>query len=430
MVGLAHIGARQHATQHPTLAMQALQRRTAAASSGDEEPALPEGTASSSASSGNDASAMTFASPVSFRLQAGFQTAASVRTQIATPVAEASTTQRPVAVHDSRETHKKEAQITQTDAASAEPDAVLKDQGADALVVGPTVAQGASLSKDAAGSPGEPVVSGQVAPDAGSKKSKVAGVATIGPSDAVVGEGAPVPQALTASDATLAVSATVQNNSARLHTDRELPADGAVHSTIQATSFQTVVENTHAGHASGARSASGAVVQTPSAAVPTPADALPVTTLTAGKNVLEIGIANDTHGWLRVRAELGAAGEISTSVTTSSAASAERLQEHIPAIAAYLSSEQLGVASVAVTAQGADANAQSASMSSSQRDAGQNGAQQNDRQDSAANDNAWAADVSSATLWSGGASTMFGAGGGAPAALYGQPSGSWLSVRV
>jgi hypothetical protein len=79
-------------------------------------------------------------------------------------------------------------------------------------------------------------------------------------------------------------------------------------------------------------------------------------TLAASRQVLEVGVQSGTHGWLRVRAEVGAMGSVATSLVTSSAGAAEGLHRELPAITAFLSTQQVGISSLVVTrAEGASA---------------------------------------------------------------------------
>jgi hypothetical protein len=73
---------------------------------------------------------------------------------------------------------------------------------------------------------------------------------------------------------------------------------------------------------------------------------------------LEVGVLDGTHGWLRVRAELGADGVVSASLTASASAH-ESLRAVLPEMANYLESEAVGVSKLAVhrTAEGAPAMA-------------------------------------------------------------------------
>jgi hypothetical protein len=69
--------------------------------------------------------------------------------------------------------------------------------------------------------------------------------------------------------------------------------------------------------------------------------------LSAGPTQLEVGVMDGTHGWLQIRAELGAGGAISTSLTGSAAAHAP-LQQSVPEMTSYLASESVSVSAIAV----------------------------------------------------------------------------------
>lgn len=72
--------------------------------------------------------------------------------------------------------------------------------------------------------------------------------------------------------------------------------------------------------------------------------------LIATPNVVEIGVANGTHGWLRIRAELQPeSGQVNAAVVAGSSASVETLHRQLPAMAAYLATEQVNVASIVVS---------------------------------------------------------------------------------
>jgi hypothetical protein len=62
---------------------------------------------------------------------------------------------------------------------------------------------------------------------------------------------------------------------------------------------------------------------------------------------LEVGIFNGTHGWLRIRAELGAVGTVNASVTTVDAAH-DALRSAVPEIASYLGGEAVKVGSIEI----------------------------------------------------------------------------------
>jgi len=62
---------------------------------------------------------------------------------------------------------------------------------------------------------------------------------------------------------------------------------------------------------------------------------------------LELGVFDGTHGWLRIRAELGTGGAVNASLTTNAAAH-ESLRVALPALADYLRAEAIGVDKIAV----------------------------------------------------------------------------------
>jgi hypothetical protein len=57
---------------------------------------------------------------------------------------------------------------------------------------------------------------------------------------------------------------------------------------------------------------------------------------------LEVGIANGTHGWLKIRAEMEG-GVVTASLSPGSMAGQEMLHRELPSLAAYLQEEKLGV---------------------------------------------------------------------------------------
>jgi hypothetical protein len=72
--------------------------------------------------------------------------------------------------------------------------------------------------------------------------------------------------------------------------------------------------------------------------------------LSATPTSLEVGVANGSHGWLKIRAELADGGVVNASVTATSSAGQEMLHRELPSLTAYLQSERLGVNTVAVHA--------------------------------------------------------------------------------
>lgn len=152
-----------------------------------------------------------------------------------------------------------------------------------------------------------------------------------------------------------------------------------------------------------------------------------VKTLAASSNVLEVGIESGTHGWLRVRAELGQTGEVTASMVAASAGQADTLRRELPAISTYLAGESVGVSSLVVNATGAAAGAQDAAMSLG---AGtQGGGDGRAAQGGSVNEQAGRQAGNASGSGDGGVELEFG-GGKLPAAVYANGSGNWLSVRV
>jgi hypothetical protein len=71
-------------------------------------------------------------------------------------------------------------------------------------------------------------------------------------------------------------------------------------------------------------------------------------TLAATPTTLEVGIANGTQGWLKIRAELATGGGVNASLSTASPAGQEMLHRELPSLAAYLQQAQVAVNSVVV----------------------------------------------------------------------------------
>lgn len=81
-------------------------------------------------------------------------------------------------------------------------------------------------------------------------------------------------------------------------------------------------------------------------------------TLVATPNVLEVGVASGSHGWLRVRAEFSQSGEVAASVVAASASAAQGLHKEITGISAFLVGERVGVSTLVVNAAEKGAGAQ------------------------------------------------------------------------
>lgn len=69
--------------------------------------------------------------------------------------------------------------------------------------------------------------------------------------------------------------------------------------------------------------------------------------MAAGPARLDVGVFDGTHGWLRIRAELGAGGAVNASLTASVSAH-EALRAAVPEMARYLESEAVSVSKIAV----------------------------------------------------------------------------------
>ena len=101
------------------------------------------------------------------------------------------------------------------------------------------------------------------------------------------------------------------------------------------------------------------------------------TTLSTTPTSLEVGVSGGTHGWLKIRAELNAAGEVNASLTGGTPAAAEKLRGELPALSDYLQNEKVSMGTLdvrpalhAVTATG------ESGASFSQSGSGQGGAGQ------------------------------------------------------
>ncbi|MGH9597577.1 MAG: hypothetical protein ACRD3K_12340 [Edaphobacter sp.] len=70
--------------------------------------------------------------------------------------------------------------------------------------------------------------------------------------------------------------------------------------------------------------------------------------LTATPTMLEVGIQNGTHGWLKVRAEMADGGAVNASVSAASSSGQEMLHRELPALTAYLQDEKVAVSTVVV----------------------------------------------------------------------------------
>jgi hypothetical protein len=62
--------------------------------------------------------------------------------------------------------------------------------------------------------------------------------------------------------------------------------------------------------------------------------------------MLEVGIPNGTHGWLKIRAEMGSGGEVTAALSSASTSGQEMLRRELPSISSYLQQERLTVHTV------------------------------------------------------------------------------------
>jgi hypothetical protein len=62
---------------------------------------------------------------------------------------------------------------------------------------------------------------------------------------------------------------------------------------------------------------------------------------------LEVGIANGTHGWLKIRAEMEG-GVVTASLSAGSVAGQEMLHRELPSMTAYLTDERVGVGTLVI----------------------------------------------------------------------------------
>ena len=71
-------------------------------------------------------------------------------------------------------------------------------------------------------------------------------------------------------------------------------------------------------------------------------------TIMATPTVLEVGVANGAHGWLKVRAEMASAGTVNASLATTSTSGQEMLHRELPSLTAYLHSEHVAINTIVV----------------------------------------------------------------------------------
>jgi hypothetical protein len=140
---------------------------------------------------------------------------------------------------------------------------------------------------------------------------------------------------------------------------------------------------------------------------------------------LEVGVANGTHGWLKIRAEMADGGVVNASVSATTSAGQEMLHRELPSLTAYLQQEQIGVGSVVLHTTAAAGSQEFAG--GMERDAGREQMQQRGSQEGESQQDASGKTFSD----SGEAYVQRGVSGIAEittSTVY--AGGSWLSVRA
>lgn len=165
------------------------------------------------------------------------------------------------------------------------------------------------------------------------------------------------------------------------------------------------------------------------AATAMPPEVVDHRTLTATPNVLEVGIASGTHGWLKVRAEINAAGDVSASLAAASERAVESLHRELPSLSSYLQTELVGLTSLVVHR---TAGTENPDMSFAGASAGGRDAQQERSAEQQSPETSLTfprLQQSLRAAFSGSARVSF-PGAFVPGHPYLPGGGSWLSVRV
>ena len=241
-----------------------------------------------------------------------------------------------------------------------------------------------------------------------------------------------VPQVVSSEKSAATVAAPVASATAEVHA-AGLPLAAATMATSLPAAHGTGIERALPSSPAAAAATVGLPVQTETAGGVSLIDPGEVRTLSATPQRLEVGVATDTHGWLRLRAEMGSGGEVTASVVASSSNAAQAFHRELPALSEYLSHEQVGVASIAVstapvispeggTGVAGNGAADGAGQGSSQAQPGR----QESQSSQAADEVAGPEPVPD--FWRGGELTS-ASGVTLPSPLYGL-GGGWVNVRV
>lgn len=154
--------------------------------------------------------------------------------------------------------------------------------------------------------------------------------------------------------------------------------------------------------------------------------------VSAGPGQLEVGVLDGTHGWLKIRAEMGSDGSV-TAMLTSSVTAHEALKEAVPELAGYLASESVNVGKIAVhpasesSAAGGDLS--NANGGSAARDGGTDSPYKSPYQGGGPGLNMHGAEATQQdvdSVVSGISAALFGTG----SRFSGNGIGSWLSVTA
>jgi hypothetical protein len=150
-----------------------------------------------------------------------------------------------------------------------------------------------------------------------------------------------------------------------------------------------------------------------------PQSAFGHTTLSASPTVLEVGVPGGSHGWLKIRAEIGEGGAVQASLSAATHAGHETLRRELPQMTAFLVGEQ-----VAVQLHVPDRPQGSPSSASFDRDLTQ-AATSGERGGSEGEDHTQQEPASSPSFVDGPESAWASSDYGTPTALHG---GSWVNV--
>jgi hypothetical protein len=162
--------------------------------------------------------------------------------------------------------------------------------------------------------------------------------------------------------------------------------------------------------------------------------------LESGPARLDVGVFDGTHGWLRIRAELGTGGSVNATLTAGATAH-DSLRAVLPEMASYLQSEAVSVNRIALHRAAAGSNGMGTAAGQQNDDAPRQGAAggqaqnsgSSSKEDLPATERGEARPVITASrdavgAWSGGVPAMPGLGVGS--GMLAGSRGSWLNVRA